>query len=63
MIPKKPALGLDPRMDTGFPPARSQSGRRLLSFGAWAREAKSEKIMLKEQAKAKHQIDVKIILL
>jgi hypothetical protein len=23
MIPKKPALGLDPRLDIGFPPARS----------------------------------------
>jgi hypothetical protein len=27
MIPKKPVLGLDPKMDAGFPPARSRASR------------------------------------
>jgi hypothetical protein len=49
MIPKKPVLGLDPRMDAGFPSARSRMSRVPVSFDASAGEARSEKIMLKKQ--------------
>jgi hypothetical protein len=46
MIPKKPVLGLDPRMDADFPPARSPAKESALSFYASAGEGRSEKIML-----------------
>jgi hypothetical protein len=47
--PEKLALGLDPWVDTGFPPARSPGNR--LPFYMMLRRAKagrSEKIMLKQ---------------
>jgi len=48
MIPKKPALGLDPWVVTGFPPARSPAKRLSLRLNASAGEGRSEKIMLKQ---------------
>jgi hypothetical protein len=38
-------------VDTGFPPARSRASGLPVSFDASAGEARSEKIMLKQQAK------------
>jgi hypothetical protein len=40
-------------VDTGFPPAQNPAKQWALSFCASAGEARSEKIMLKQQAKAK----------
>jgi hypothetical protein len=56
MIPKRLAAELDPGVEAGFPPARSYACCSHRSFSASAGEARSEKIMLKQHAKAKDQI-------
>src|SRR5438105_1179984 len=58
MIPKKLALGLDPWVGTGFPCAKPWQPFAL-SFDAAAGEGRSEKIMLKQQAKAKGLLNLK----
>jgi hypothetical protein len=49
MIPKKALPGLDPAMDTGFPPCAKPCHRIALSRNASAGEARSETIMPKQQ--------------
>jgi hypothetical protein len=58
MIPKKPAPDLI-RGGYRFPACAKPRLSRLLSFDASAGEARSEKIMLKQQAKAKYWINLK----
>src|SRR5262249_2942492 len=56
MIPKKPALGLDPRGDTGFPPARSPW--HILSCGrCFGGRGRSEK----DHAPAKSRAFLKLV--
>jgi hypothetical protein len=48
MVPKKHALGLDPWVEIGFPPARSPQQLFAFSFDASAGEGRPQKIMLKQ---------------
>jgi hypothetical protein len=45
-------------VETGFPPARSPAKELPLSLNAPAGEGRSEKIMLKQQAKAKSLLNL-----
>jgi hypothetical protein len=50
-------------VDAGFPPARSLADRDSFRFDASAGEARSEKIMLKQQPKAKQRFKLKLFRL